>query len=278
MALHVARCVSRFCAAAFAIVVFASAAAAQPKLESSSLGHWRGYWQSQVNPTLLGPVEQFITSERNRRVGGSMEWKDASGRLLQFDLAGTTSASCNFNYELKGPGGMRLLVHGTHEVRIATGEYKLFAPGLVDEGNIFLIQDFNGAGPDVRGSFVGTATSDVGQHPFALTITGQNRDPKSESLNGNFEGVAGAPGPNGEELQFDFDGSVDGTGHAVVVGLGPAGLFFVDANFADEGPEESKMFKGEFMFIFADGSVEQGSVELSQSRIIGDVGGTSPGQ
>jgi len=56
MALHVARCVSRFCAAAFAIVVFASAASAQPKLESSSLGHWRGYWQSQVNPTLLGPV------------------------------------------------------------------------------------------------------------------------------------------------------------------------------------------------------------------------------
>jgi hypothetical protein len=274
---HLGRVVSRLCVAAFAVVAFASAAFAQPKLESSSLGHWRGYWQSQVNPTLLGPVDQFIATERNRRVGGSMEWLDAAGRLLRFDLAGTTSASCNFNYELKGPGGMRLLVHGMHEPRLATGEYKLFAPGLVDEGHIFLVQDFNGHGPDVRGHYMGTATSDVGEHPFALYITKQNRDPKTESLNGNFEGFAEAPGPEGEELRFDFDGSVDSSGHAVVVGLGPAGLFFVDANFTDEGPEESKMFRGEFMIIFADGSVEQGSLELSQTRIIGDTTGVPPG-
>src|SRR5439155_12714729 len=228
---HAGGFVSRVCAAAFAIVACASAAAAQPKLESSSLGHWRGYWQSQMDPALLGPVEQSINTERNRRVGGSMEWIQADGTRLRLDLAGTTSASCNFNYELKGPNGVRLLVHGMHDERIATGEYKLFSPGLVDEGHIFLVQDFNGQGKDVRGHYMGIAASGGFEHPFALYITKQDRDPKTESLNGNFEGFAEAPGPEGEELRFDFDGSVDGKGHTLVVGLGPAGLFFVDAHF-----------------------------------------------
>src|SRR5713101_9710853 len=104
MALHLGLRKTRMCAAAFAIVVSASPAAAQPKLESSSLGHWRGYWMSTRNPAMQGPVEQFIDTERNRRVHGSMEWNTAGGLLLELDLAGTTSASCHFNYVLTGRG------------------------------------------------------------------------------------------------------------------------------------------------------------------------------
>jgi hypothetical protein len=275
MALRVGRCVFRLCAAACAIVACASAAAAQPKLESSSLGHWRGYWMSDVNPTLQGPVQQFIDSERNRRVHGSMEWIDRSGQLLRLDLAGTTSASCNFNYELKGAEGVRLLIHGMHDPGFAMGHYMLFNPGLVDEGNIFLVQEFNGAAPNVLGHFMGTATSDVGiAHDFALYIQKQDRDPETEGTLGNFEGFAEAPSPFGE-LRFDFDGRIDGKGHASVVGLGPAGIFFVDAQF--ESGEGGKMFSGEYMIIFADGTTEQGGLELSMPRIIIGDTNVSPG-
>jgi hypothetical protein len=56
------------CAAAFALTALARPAAAQPKLASSSLGHWRGYWISTMDPRMQGPVEQFIDTERTRRV------------------------------------------------------------------------------------------------------------------------------------------------------------------------------------------------------------------
>ena len=277
------------CAAAFALTAFEPPAAAQPKLESSSLGHWRGYWISTIDPRMQGPVEQFINTERNRRVLGTMEWNTAGG-LLELDLAGTTSASCRFNYVLTGMGaseGIRMVINGIHDPGIATGEYMLFDKGLIDRGHFFLVQDFNGAAPDVRGHYMGTATSDAGvPHDFALYITGQDRDPKGQFLNGNFEGFAEAPNTTpftqlGEELRFDFDGRVDdgradGQPHALVVGLGPAGIFFVDAHLG-KTPDGRNTFTGDYLIFFADGTMEAGMLELALTPIVTEGAIGSPG-
>jgi len=130
------------------------------------------------------------------------------------------------------------------------------------------VQDFDGDAPEVGGLYRGTATSDGGvAHDFALDIEGQDH--------GNFEGGASAPNTTGDPLLFDFDGRIDDKGHASVVGLGPAGTFFVEAQF--ESGEGGKTFSGEYMIIFADGSIEQGTLDLSMTQIIGDTTGVSPG-
>ena len=262
MNLHVWRRIVTGIAVTFGLLAFAPPAAAQPKLESSSLGHWRGYWISTIDPRLQGPVQQFIGTERNRRVHGMLEWNTAAG-LLELELDGTTSASCRFNYVLTGMGaaeGVRMVINGMHEVGVAMGEYMYFSPGLTDRGLVFLVQDFDGPAPDARGHYMGTATSMLTglTNEFALYITHQDM--------GNFEGFAEAPNTTpfkelGDELRFDFDGRIDGKGHAWVVGLGLAGIFLVEARLA-QMPDGSRMFTGDYMIFYLDGSMDEGMLEL----------------
>jgi len=226
-------------------------------------------------------VEQVIDTERNRRVLGTMEWNTAGG-LLELDLAGTTSASCRFNYVLTGMGaseGIRMVINGIHDPGIATGEYMLFDKGLTDRGHIFLVQDSNAPASNVVGDYMGTATSDAGlAHDFALDIKEQDRDPTTGRSLGNFEGVAAAPNTTpfrelGDTLFFDFDGRIDDRGHALVVGLGFAGIFLVEADF----DETRKMFTGDYLVFFADGTMEAGMLELALTPIVTEGAIGSPG-
>lgn len=271
---------------AIALLLFCAATAIpQPKLESSSLGVWRGSWFSLVDPTKHGPLLQSILTERNRRVDGFIEWLATDWRpVFAMELQGTTSASCNFNYQMKGLGaaeGMRMTFHGEHMPHTAMGGYTLFGPGLFDQGVVAMIQNANSPdAPNVEGHYMGSYESSVNPKimgPFTFYVFDGSKEgqPGQDEL-GNYWGVLEVEDPlMDRELYFYFAGRIDEKNHSLVVGDGDAGIFMVDMNYmpamrGESGEiEKNAMFAGTYHVMLADGSEDMGSFAVEHNPNFG---------
>lgn len=246
--------------------------------EIDSSGKYNGFFQSTANRGLWGFMTFEIGPPRNHRFTGALTMLVNGQTALPFTADGTVSTSGEFTGNGTGPGG-RVQFHGQIEfldggAAIADSTYFFMPmgsnPPMPDRGTATLIRDFNvGPGetvPIVGGSWDGVATSSINgnQLPFHLdaTQTCNGEVPGTEFFGKEFVD----PG-----MPFFFLGSINGDGRLI-----SAAWSFTNDRVIIVGQETppptgdavgSAMVAAHYTIFFGDGSVDKGTVAMSQSEV-----------
>ena len=247
--------------------------------EIDSRGTYNGFFQSTQHPGLWGGMTFVIPDVKNHRFMGVVTMLLNGGVSVPFSVDGTVSTSGEFTGNGDGPGG-RVQFHGEIEfidggAAIADATYFFMPVGVSprdpDRGTATLARDFNvGSGqtvPIVGGTWDGVATSSINgnQLPFHLDST--------QKCSGEIPGTQFF----GKEfvdprMPFFFLGSINGDGRLISI----AWSFTNDRVIivGQENPPPSGDAVGaatvtaHYVIFFGDGSVDQGTVAMSQTEVI----------
>jgi hypothetical protein len=223
-------------------------------------GHYRGFFQSIVDPNQRGPVELMIDTENFTK--GSF-----SGHLTmvtqEFTFAGSLKmdggfkgrgdgviGAVTFDGKIDGGGGAEL---GGQDFSAALGRfaYNFTAAGArraTDQGNGQLLRSFNpppdqDMPPDLNDAWAGAYRSDFfgGMGTVDLMVR-QERDDVTGLLGTGFSGQEVVDRCTARALMFDFVGTINSRGDKIlVIGLGAAGQFLV-GGMLQPPPDDSAQF------------------------------------
>jgi len=245
-------------------------------------GSWSGYFQSTVDPRVMGTVQFDVATQRQRRFMGTVTMR--AGVAFTFPFDGTIAASGDVNGGGRSADGT-VHFHGqlieqpigsndrVQDAAVVDVQYRFtFPDGSVDEGFALALRSFpegDCTPPDVTGTWTGSFTSaSTGATGEDISAWSGPGDRVSHTFTG---GTILSLGD--ERLTFVDRGTIDcpdedGAANVVVIGVGATSRVIFQGVYMIDPRTTKPCIKGTYVLEFFDGTTDRGTFEIEQQPLV----------